>query len=257
MVSDSEIVCHTPPKKAAELTDLGCHLMNGECRTSRLEEESNVTQMVNVSITINGNPKDRTNSGHAFAYYRDDDEVKPRLRFASPRGGPTAGGTVVEIASHRVRDLSGPYATPMCQFGDPDHIVSANVSDPGDGMGEVIRCVSPPLLGYEETLDVRLTIAPNGVDFLRGRALRFPTTRCTGSTSSASIRRAGRNRAAWSSAVGHAPGHRGGVLCRFGTEIVPARPTGEPPAGTHCCATRLPWRCHRTRATSRSACRSP
>ena len=155
-MSDSEIVCHAPPKTTAELSDLDCHVMSGECRTKRLEEASNAVQMVNVSITLNGNPKDRTDSGHAYAYYRDDDEVKPRLRFASPRGGPTAGGTVVEIASHRIRDLSGPSATPMCQFGDPEHIVNATVYDPGDGMGEVIVCVSPPLLGYEETLDVRL-----------------------------------------------------------------------------------------------------
>lgn len=226
--SDNVIVCHTPPKTAAELSDMQCLVPGGACRTSRLVNESGVLNMVNVSVTINGNPKDRTVSGHAFAYYRDDDQVKPRLRFASPRGGPTEGNTVVEIASHRIRDLSGPFATPMCQFGDPNHIVNATVYDPGDEMGEVIRCVSPRLLDYKETLDVRLTIAPNGVDFVRGRALRFtyyPLHRVN-------VERVHPQGGPHHGGVvvrltGTHLANRGGVLCRFGSEIVPARPTGE------------------------------
>ena len=232
VVSDREIVCQAPPKTAAELSDEQCLVAFGGCATSRLLAESSVLEMVNVSITINGNPKDRTNSGHAFAYYRDDDQVKPRLRFASPRGGPTAGSTVVEIASQRIRDLSGPFATPVCQFGDADHVVNATIIDPGDGMGETVRCVSPRLLDYEETLDVRLSIAPNGVDYIRGRALRFtyyPLHRVN-------VERVHPLGGPHHGGVvvqlsGTHLANRGGVLCRFGSEIVPARPTAARPNG--------------------------
>ena len=208
VVSAHEIRCDSPRKEAFDTAE--------------------VLEMVNVSITLNGNPDDRTISGHEFGYYREDEQAKPRLRFVSPRGGPIAGNTTVIITGHRIRDLSGSLAQPTCQFGDADHIVSATIVDPGDATGESIRCVSPPLLDYNESLDVRLSVAPNGQDYIRGRALRYmyyPLRRVRVDHvhpqggphhGGVTVRVSGTHLL-----------NRGGVLCRFGAEIVHARPTGE------------------------------
>ena len=214
LVSSKEIRCRAPPK-------------------SMFNVSSGYLEAVPVSITINGQIADRTRTNATFSYYREDDHVKPKLRFAQPRGGPTDGNTTVQITGARLADLSGAWATPTCLFsghaggeGEADIHVPATLANLGGGEQRV-SCASPPLIDYNESLDVRLSVALNGQDYVRGRALRFtyyPLSRVRVDRlfpqggprlGGMQVRLSGTHLL-----------DRGGVFCRFGDAFVPATPTG-------------------------------
>ena len=83
-ISPNEIRCHAPARPRHDFAT------------------ADVVEPVPVGVSINGNEHERTHAGLAFQYYREDEYVKPKLRFVQPRGGPTNGGTLVEIVGHRL-----------------------------------------------------------------------------------------------------------------------------------------------------------
>lgn len=136
----------------------------------------NITTVVSVELTLNGKRHERTDSGLVFTYYREDElHVLPKLTKVQPYGGPTAGGTLVNISAVLVRKLTE-LSPPVCRFGNGfgDSIVPATILPQiGTGDHATVLCASPPSeVGELSQRDVPLNVAMNGQDYVR-RAIRF------------------------------------------------------------------------------------
>jgi hypothetical protein len=66
---------------------------------------------VGVRVTLNGNVSDASPTALVYLLYPPE---APRLHYATPWGGPSAGGTLVHVVGE---DLLALGVTPLCRFG--------------------------------------------------------------------------------------------------------------------------------------------